>query len=363
MRRKQNLDLAVQFLEKSIDSKTKGSRAFYTRVYYPLSGWSAPYPETTGYIITTFYKIAQRLPEYSRLTEKATRMADWIVSIQNADGSLPGGLYKGNSDNKSIFNTAQMIKGLVAAYEVTGDNKYLDSATRAALWIAESQNPDGSWTKYAYQGTFSPSYYTRVTWPILLVYQKTNNNKIKEAAIRGLDYITAKKLPNGFIADSGFKPNTYAFLHTIAYTLEGFIDSAIILDNEKYWQAGYDLSEKLLRQLELKGNLAGAYYEDMRGVNWYECITGHSQMAVTWNKIFLKNNDPRFVNAGSKILDIVCSRQTLVNPLFTKGGFTGSHPFWGRYIAFRQPNWAAKFFLDAVLLEDEAYAKIENTIQ
>ena len=35
----------------------------------------------------------------------------------------------------------------------------------------------------------------------------------------------------------------------------------------------------------------------------------------------------------------------------TDGAVTGAHPVWGRYMSFAAPNWAAKFFLDGLMLE------------
>ena len=54
MERLKSLNNAINFIKESIDKKTNGSRAFYSRFLYPLNGWSKPYPETTGYIIKTF---------------------------------------------------------------------------------------------------------------------------------------------------------------------------------------------------------------------------------------------------------------------------------------------------------------------
>ena len=33
------------------------------------------------------------------------------------------------------------------------------------------------------------------------------------------------------------------------------------------------------------------------------------------------------------------------------GGLPGSFPTWGQYMRFALPNWAAKFYLDALLLQ------------
>ena len=86
------VDKSVNFLLKSIDKKTLGSRAVYSRLLYPLSGWSKPYPETTGYIIKTFDDLAFDFG-YTDLESHSESMAQWLLGIQMNDGAFPGGLY------------------------------------------------------------------------------------------------------------------------------------------------------------------------------------------------------------------------------------------------------------------------------
>ncbi len=47
----------------------------------------------------------------------------------------------------------------------------------------------------------------------------------------------------------------------------------------------------------------------------------------------------------------------------TRGGVKGSHPIDGGYARFEYPNWAAKFLIDALVLEseiDEAREGVSN---
>ena len=39
-----------------------------------------------------------------------------------------------------------------------------------------------------------------------------------------------------------------------------------------------------------------------------------------------------------------------------RGGIAGCYPVWGGYIQYGYPNWAAKFFIDALLLIEQADA-------
>ncbi len=363
MKREKNLDLAIDFLVSSIDQKTKGSAAFHSRIYFPFKKWSAPYPETTGYIIATLLDLA-KYEKYNHLKKHAKEMADWIIELQAEDGGLPGGLYDSNGKmEKSIFNTAQMIIGLNAAYIFFNEKKYMEASAKAASWLKDVQEENGYWTKYHYQKDFFPSYYTRVAWPMLEAAKIIDDIDIENAALKTFDAIQSKKNKNKFVKDAGFKSGSYAFLHTIAYTIRGFLEGALINNREDYWITAYDWAYKLLRKYEIKKKLAGAYFEDFKEVDWYRCLTGEAQMVIIWMKIFEKTKDIRFVNASSKLLDEICKTQPQKNGLLLKaGGIKGSHPYHGRYIMFRQPNWATKFFIDALLLEEKAYQEIVNKV-
>ena len=364
MKRRHNIEKALHFLIKSVDNNTGGSSAFYSKFRNPFNGWSAPYPETTGYIIPTFFE-ASKIEGYHYITQYAIKMADWIISLQYQDGALPGGLYQANNNNQgSIFNTAQMIIGLVAAYQHTKKDKYIDSALKAAKWLSNNQENDGTWKKFHYQKEFFPSYDTRVAWPMLQTGIICNDSQIQLAAIKTLDFINKKTQSNGMIKDCGFKPDSYAFLHTIAYTIRGFLESYLLTKNEEYYNTAYNLANKLLRKFELRKKLGGAYYENFKEINWYRCLTGEAQIVIIWLKLFEITDDIRFVNTSSKLLDDLCKTQPMQNTLLLKsGGLKGSQPYFGRYISFRQPNWATKFFIDAMLLEETAYKNIEETLK
>lgn len=358
--RKEALELSLDWLVKSIDPKTGGSRANYSLLFNGPRGWSGPYPETTGYIIPTLLNVTQEFQEYNALKEKAYRMGEWLLSIQFEDGAFPGNIYYPDKTlERSIFNTGQIILGLTSLYDYLKDNRYLESAARAATWLVSNQEPDGTWKRFNYVADFSPSYYSRVAWPILKVYSRTHDEKFKEAACKNLLNIKARQLPNGFIDGAGFKPGSYVFLHTLAYTIRGFIESSFILNDDELWSTGYVFAEKVMRQFEVQKKLHGAYYSSFKGVSWYQCLTGNVQMAIIWLKTFQKTGDARFLNAASKAIDSVTEHQikTTLNPNLT-GAVAGSVPIYGRYMAFRYPNWAVKFLTDAIILEHQILKKL-----
>lgn len=358
--RKKALSISLDWLVRSIDPVTGGSRANYSLLFNGLKGWAGPYPETTGYIIPTFLNASNDFLEFAELHERALKMGDWLLTVQFGDGAFPGNIYyHGKVQTKSIFNTGQIILGLTSLYDFTSDERYLESAIRAAQWLIDNQDADGTWRNYNYVQGFSPSYYSRVSWPLLKVYDRTKEDKFKEAALKNLRSIQNRQLPNNFITGAGFKPDSAVFLHTLAYTIRGFIESSMILDSDKLWDTGYLFAEKILCKFEIKKQLSGAYFQDFSGVDWYQCLTGNVQMAIIWLKIFLKTNDARFLNAACKAIDVVVHRQ-VKSSMNTNliGAVSGSFPSYGRYMFLRYPNWAVKFLADSLMLENQAIQKL-----
>ena len=354
------LHAAIDWLCRSMDARPDDGSCVSFKL---LKGWSYSYPETTGYIIPTFYRYAA-VYQRAEIRERATRMARWIVSLQYNDGALPGSDYvPGLQREPSVFNTAQMLIGLVSAYEETGEEAFLRSADRAASWLASIQNDDGTWSKFAYRSGFSPSYYTRVCWPMLMTTVHSGNERVRTAAVRGLDHIAAKLEANGAIRDWGFAPNKPAFTHTIAYTIRGLQESARLLPEHNHWaEVASQTLERVFRVFEIRKRLAGAYDQQWRGKTWYVCLTGNCQLAICWMRRFDETGDIRYVNAACKAIDIVSRHQPLKPKLYKvlRGGIPGSAPVFGRYLTMRFPNWAAKFFADALMMRDDRLAAIER---
>ena len=360
MGRERSMALAIKWLLKSIDKNTGGSRANYSLFWNGLKGWSGPYPETTGYIIPTFLELS-KISKCNQLKDKAEKMGNWLLTLQFKDGSFPGGIYSGKQREKSVFNTGQIILGLTELFTTTGRKEFLKSSQLAADWLVGELDDSGNWLKHNYVNNFSPSYYTRVVWPILKVAYLTGDPDLKTGAIKAIESILTHRKKNSFISGSGFKENGPTVLHTLAYTIRGLLESAELLGNQEYYSYAENISYKILRKFELNKRFWGAYYKDFQGVKWYQCLTGNVQMVIIWLKIYLKKEDPRFLNAAVKAIDSVAEKQ--IKSHWNKnlvGAIPGSSPVFGRYMMFRYPNWAVKFFLDAILLERKALGKADE---
>src|SRR5690242_18332310 len=113
--------------------------------------WVASYPETTGYIIVTLLAYAAYTGnrEYEK---RSLAMAEWELTLQHKDGGFPG-QFVDRPNPAIVFNTGQVMFGLLAAYEHSGDARYLDAASRAGRWLTRIQDEDGAWRRHDYRDT------------------------------------------------------------------------------------------------------------------------------------------------------------------------------------------------------------------
>lgn len=355
LRYRQYREHTAAWLLRSVARGKGGSCAHFS----PALGWSRPYPETTGYLIPTLLQLGATLND-ARCTAAALSTGDWLLKIQSADGSWHGGLHPNANARGSVFNTGQILKGMMALYRHTRQAIWLDAAQRGLAWLLRGMGPDGLWPPGDYQAQQTPSYYTHVAWPMLEVWSETGEQRVREAVEKFLRAILRRRRDNGVIAGWGFTDNGPAFTHTIAYTLRGFQECARLLDNyAEYGQPMEAALEVLLRKAELRGGrLAGEFDEQWQATGDYVCLTGNAQLAICLLLMEQRQPDLRIVNGAAKLLDFVggVQRRSSWVP-GVRGGVAGSYPLWGRYMRLRYPNWAGKYFCDALLMMEQRLAK------
>jgi hypothetical protein len=327
------------------------------------SGWAASYAETTGYIIPTFFDYA-KLTQIQEYSARARRMAGWLLSVQLECGAFPAHDASKNPEPR-VFNTGQVMIGLLRTYLETGQKIYLKACTRAGDWLVAIQEPNGSWLQFTYCQRVH-AYHTRVAWPLLQLSEVTKESRYRESAVKHLDWVLTLQRPNGWFDKNGFNQDDQSpYLHTIAYTINGLLESGALLQPDQpiqnpYVQAALRASEALLHRFEIRRFMAGQFDSNWKGgAMQYSCLTGNAQTAINWLRLYEFARDPRFLNGALKLNDFVKSTQDLRsgNPNI-RGGIKGSHPIWGRYIHYGYPNWAAKFFVDALMQEDKIIGEL-----
>jgi len=316
--------------------------------YSLLSGYSESYPEVTGYIVPTLYEFA-RLCGSHEAVDVAEQATLWLLSLQMPSGAFPAGLH-GSEPHPSIFNTGQILQGLVRAYVETKRPEIMEAALAAGDWLVGEQQPDGSWSgPGAYQHA-PHTYYSMVAWALAELSQCANEQKYAVAAERNLDWVLSHFRTSGWVDGINLRahPN---YLHFIAYVLQGALECGILLRRSDAIDAVGRPALILLRKFETNKHLPGAFEADFKNGHRFTCLTGNAQMSCVWLRLFEMTQGLRYLNAALKMNEMLKGMIPSRGAQGILGGVSGSCPVWGRYQPFRNISWGCKFFADALMLE------------
>ncbi len=317
--------------------------------YHFYHGWLPPYPETTGYIIETFIDYFLKTGK-NEIKDRALRMADWLISIQNEDGSIPDSYFS----KKLVFDTGQVLLGLVKCYEETRQEKYKSAAIKAGDWLIQVQEPDGSWLKGAI-GNVPHTYYSRVALSLLRLHKISLENRYRESGIKNIEWCLKQQFENGWfdLASFTIKNHNRPFTHTIAYTFDGILEAGIYLGEKKYILSIMKAMNNLISVLPENGFIPGTFDNKWGGDSAFTCLTGNAQLAINCFRLFEQTHDQQYLDRAMHMTTFLKSRHPVRKYCENiDGAVAGSYPIWGPYIHFMCPNWAAKFFIDALLLEN-----------
>jgi uncharacterized protein YyaL (SSP411 family) len=260
----------------------------------------------------------------------------------------------------AVFNTGQVIQGLLAAYATFGATDYLEAAMRGGQWLVHNQDEDGAWRRHTYRN-FPNAYSTRVAWPLVALAEAAGEPALRNAAIRYLQWASRCQDEAGWFERCMLESDDPPLTHTLAYAIEGFIEAGVLLSDERWIAVGQRAADALLHRYEIRRHLAGTYDRGWRGNHSFACLTGCAQMGKVWGRLFALTREARYLNASLKLNDFVVSLIDLQsrNPGI-RGGVKGSHPLWGPYMTCRLPSWAVKFTLDALFQEEDALALLRG---
>jgi uncharacterized protein YyaL (SSP411 family) len=347
----------MEWLCRAHDAAAGGgvARSYSLRVRraHGRRGWLAAYPETTGYIIPTFLDYAA-LAGGEEFRRRAIRMAEWEIEVQMESGAVQAGVVT-FLPTPAVFNTGQVLFGWCRAFTETGDPHFQKAACRAADFMLDMQDPDGAWRRGGSQRTRQQgvhAYDARSAWGLLEVHRITEDVRYRAAAVRNLDFTLTRQAPSGWFANACLSDNERPLLHTLAYTMEGLLEGGARLGVTRYVDGARRAASALVARLRPDGSLPGRFDREWQPMAEWSCLTGEAQTAVVWLRLFQLTGDPRYREAAHRLITHLKTTHDLrARDPGVRGGVKGSHPIWGPYEADDYPNWAAKFFADALLLE------------
>ena len=324
------------------------------RHYSLVSGWGASYPETTGYIVPTVLAAGDRFGDPD-LTRRGRRMLDWLVSIQFPDGGFQGGMIGQAPVVPVTFNTGQILLGLADGAR-RDSAAYGESMRKAADWLTATQDADGCWrrhpTLFARPG--EKAYETHVAWGLMEAVRTEENGDWRAAALRNVDWAMTHQAENGWFDRCCLTDPDHPLTHTLGYVLRGIVEAWRLSGDDRYLQAAVRTADGLLGARRADGALPGRLGRDWSARVAWSCLTGNVQIAACWLLLHADTGDRRYLEAARAANRFVRRTIRMDGPAETRGGVKGSYPVSGDYGRYEYLNWAAKFAVDAFLMEMDA---------
>lgn len=227
----------------------------------------------------------------------------------------------------------------------------MEAAVRAGHWLAECQDPDGCWRRNEHNGV-PHVYNTRATWALARTALLASDGHLRQAAVRNLEWALGQQTASGWYASNAFVPDRPPFTHTIAYAIRGFLESGLLLGDERFVDSATRAATAIAETQRPDGWLAGTYADGWVPKARYCCLTGVAQMALNWQRLRQSTGDARWQAPVDRALAYLKPRQRLDGRRTPESGaIAGSFPIWGDYSRFEFPNWATKFYADVLLME------------
>jgi len=262
----------------------------------------APYPEVSGYFIPT-------LGEWNE-KERARNYGNWLTSIQKPEGYWADS----TGQNEYLFDTGQIVKGLLALYLAARDSSWLPALEKACHWFVAHIHDTGEMEIPDRKG-WGPSIPDAIMLYALEPIRRAGLFLKRDEWV-GKSDLAIKH----FLRRKDITQFTH-LSHFHAYILEALCDLG------EYGRAGEGMAA--IAALQRADGAVPAFPR----VRWV-CSTGLFQYAVVWYKLGEYNRaDAAFACA--------------VRLQNASGGWFGSYGWFRKYFPKAEISWAVKYFLDA----------------
>lgn len=326
--------------------------------YFPCrgepNGWMPSYPETTGYIITSLLAYADCFGDPAT-RDAALRMAQWEIEIQMPSGAVQGGpVCPPARQTAATFNTGMVLDGWCSAFRATGSMEFLEAGRRAADFLVGDLDENSYFrTNGDYVSAGEIKTYTCLcAWAMHRFGEITGERLYQDAAIRVIEAALRQQQPNGWFAHNCLTRSVAPLTHTIGYTLQGVLEVGVAAQRSDFVAATRRGVDPLVARVDRHGLLSARFYADWEPGAWSSCLTGNAQIAIVCYRLYELTDMAGYKRTADALVGALKALQTLDSPNpALKGAIAGSFPLFGGYMRAGYPNWATKYFLDAILLQ------------
>lgn len=300
---------------------------------YSLSSASYiyPYPETTGYAITT-------LINYGNY-EEAEELGLRLVTLQRKDGGFPP---LGLRDISYTFDTCQILDGLYSLYIYNNKEMWLDAIKKAVPFIKSMVHSSGG--LYSYPGAIDKTIYGEL-WADGISYTHVksariiynigtllNDKELIDISLKLIDF-SEKCLEQSVI-----------YSHPFAYLIQGIIDMFGINNIESRFKFKIlDILKNKIFPYIRNGYLPYIINTSNNFVSGYSYVSGVAQFAYIFKKLGFDNTD---LLEYVELVSINTEKDTgLSGAIYWYSNEFGKLERYSP--AYLTNTWANKFYLDA----------------
>ncbi len=326
--------------------------------YFPcrnnLEKWMPSYPETTGYIATTLFIYSDRFND-PVVKDAALQMMRWEIAIQMPSGAVQGGpVCPPDQQAAAAFNTGMVLDGWCSAYSATNDKEFLEAGRRAANFLVSDIDVDGYFQtngNYVSSGEIK-TYTCLCAWAMYRFGELSGVHSFQDTAVKIIEAALRQQKTNGWFAHNCLTRSAAPLTHTIGYTLQGVLEVGIAAERSDFMAAVRVSVDELIACINRRGLLAGRFYADWEPAAFSSCLTGNAQVAIVCYRLFERTGVGKYKQAADKLVDTLKTLQALESSSpALNGAIAGSFPIYGGYMRAGYPNWATKYFVDALLLQ------------
>jgi hypothetical protein len=317
------------------------------------------YPETTGYICQTFVE-QEQLTGDSDLLRRAIEMGDWEIAVQLPEGAVMGGKYTQTNPTPAVFNTGMVLLGWSGLIRRTGEERFKQATRQAGDWLVSIQEPSGNWVRgnSEFAASGATLYNVKAAWGLCEAGLALCEDRFVRAAVKNAEFCIAHQLPNGWFPECCLDDSTQPLLHTTAYAMQGLIGIGKLTGRQDFIAAARKTADAEARAMTQDGFIPGRQDSEFRGTSRWCCLTGSAQTSIVWSELFLLTKEEMYRECVGRMNRYLMAHHDIRNSdLRLRGGLPGSWPVWGDYGRFRILNWATKFLVDALTLENRIEAK------
>jgi hypothetical protein len=311
--------------------------------YHLQTGWSEPCSETAVAMIPTFLSLNQRCANGESLA-RAIRLgvpehaAPWLNDRSSAAATRIA----------RIPTLAHTILAWTALYKHTHDPRFQTAAVDAAHRLVEHEQ------EAVLRQTATHSHRALSAWAILRATADNPTGSLAATALSCAESVARAIDRDGYLHNSFHAETFDPLLLRVARTLHALVEAGLSAGTRSWVDAALRGAQRLLELYRGHDAPGGRSGNRRPASHLFNCMAGCAQTAVLWLHLARQGLGDGFGDAAAHLNRFLASTIDTTNPdPGIRGGVRAGYPLWVDYYPLAYRALAAKFTLDAFLLEDE----------